>query len=241
MASSCWSSQSPRAPAPRRPARGLMHPSASTQARDGAGAARAARVVCGTPNGGKGARPGVRARPDHPNLTSRDGHPSVAGTRSRPSDARAAPDRCPGGALNRHLVFRAQRPSAGRNAAARLTPRRAPPILPAYNRISGDERDEYPSFPRQREPAAGGSRCEDDGEWTREPPDRTAAQAAPVGSGAGRQRYHGSTDRPAAGPSARERPRGPGCRRRVAPRKARPFVPVGRKVVLIPGGPRRCR
>ena len=75
---------------------------------------------------------------------------------------------------------------------------------------------------------AGGNRGRRRREWTREPPDRTARgdrrrDRTPVGSGAERQRYRAApiawvTTHPSV---TRVRHR----RMRVAPRKARPFVP----------------
>ena len=64
----------------------------------------------------------------------------------------------------------------------------------------------------------------DGGEWTREPPDRTAAQAAPSRLRRRAPAIQGSADRDGhvPTPSVRQvRHR----RMRVAPRKARPFVP----------------
>ena len=79
---------------------------------------------------------------------------------------------------------------------------------------------------------AGGNRSGDGGEWTREPPDRTATTERRRGPSRLRRRapaIQGSADRrierPPVGHEVRHR------RMRVAPRKARPFVP-GRKVVL---------
>jgi hypothetical protein len=62
----------------------------------------------------------------------------------------------------------------------RLTPGRRPAILRATSRRTGDERDEYPSKRRQRDPVAGGNRGGGGGEWTREPPDRTEATSETV-------------------------------------------------------------
>ena len=92
----------------------------------------------------------------------------------------------------------------------------------------GCERDEYPSLRRIRDPVAGVNRDGDDEEWTREPPDRTDrprgdALQVPVGSGAERQRYRAAPiGRPRAVPVGH---RVRHSRIRVAPRKARPFVP----------------
>jgi hypothetical protein len=105
------------------------------------------------------------------------------------------------------------------------------PILPRTSRTAGCERDEYPSRRRPRDPAAGASRDGDDGEWTREPPDRTERGGCDRPTSRLRRRapaIAGSADRPRRGPSVtRARLR----RRRVVPRKVRPFVPSdGRSV-----------
>ena len=162
--------------------------------------------------------------------------------------ARARPDRAgPACSSSRSSAPRRWAPSPGsrscaggsvrsRSAVARPpeterpldAPERGPPRLPATSRRTGDERDEYPSHvdPETRRLVRAGTTTTR--EWTREPPDRTgAARAADVSRLRRRApAIQGSADRSSRTTrttrrSGRVRHR----RMRVAPRKARPFVP----------------
>ena len=130
------------------------------------------------------------------------------------------------------------RPPSATPGPLALTVRRLPRTIPPTEQV-GCERDEYPSRHRHRDPAAGGSRDGDDGEWTREPPDRTRTTDADAGSGpASRLRrrapaIQGSADRTPSRTAAR----GPSVTE-VRPFEAaelgwhrgwsdRPFVPAG--------------
>ena len=116
--------------------------------------------------------------------------------RQRFVPAAAGPGRDPGGEAEAILVglgaagvldaVRAVRRGRRSGPTGRLTrcgPRRRRPaaldarsrsrVQSGSNRIAGCERDEYPSWRRQRDPVAGGNRGDGGGEWTREPPDRT--------------------------------------------------------------------
>ena len=77
-----------------------------------------------------------------------------------------------------------------------------------------------------RDPVVGGNRDGDGGEWTREPPDRTGAIPSRLRRRA--PAIPGSADRRQTAPDPRPTRRSGECgrrRMRVAPRKARPFVP----------------
>ena len=63
------------------------------------------------------------------------------------------------------------------------------PVVTYRIHARGERRDEYPTIPRHREPAAGASRPDYEDEWTREPSDRTSTERRrAVGSDAERQR-----------------------------------------------------
>ena len=89
--------------------------------------------------------------------------------------------------------------------------RRAACLSSAPHLNKGNERDEYPSARRSRDPVVGANRGGDDGEWTREPPDRTdASTASPTGTDEPTSRLRrrapaiqGSADRSASSRSRR--------------------------------------
>ena len=116
--------------------------------------------------------------------------------------------------------------------ATRLTRRNTPPILPATSRRAGCERDEYPSRVGRetRWLVETGAATTGNGPGSLRTEREAATPQTSVGSGAERQRYRAAPIEP--GPRRRgRRSRECGTRRmRVAPRKARPFVP-GRRVV----------
>ena len=112
---------------------------------------------------------GAGPRPVGPGSAPRARRHPRPGSRGRGLAAgRPSPHRC--------LRTERARSSAGRRAGRsgqRLTPRTRPVHTPRTSRTAGCERDEYPSRRRPRDPAVGASRNDDDGGWTREPPDRT--------------------------------------------------------------------